>query len=381
MLIAVPGTTHNVGSMAGVPLFTAADLEAIRRRAPEIDYLTAVHSRQMRVIAGSNNHVTLVTGAMPDYFQIRNWGASRGRLLASEDERQAALNCVIGQTLSDQLFPGIDPVHAELRVHDLPCRIVGVLEAKGGSMFGTDQDDIVIMPYSTFSRRVLGNTRVATIMASAATADRIDAAKEQLTRILRERRHIASADDDDFTVRDPRELQSLIQRVTTVLTSLLAGVAAISLVVGGIGIMNIMLVSVTERTREIGVRLAVGARSCPAAVPGRVRAVVVRGWRARDRIRRRRCTSDRGRASHSLRGPARGDSAGVRDLGAGRRRVRRHSSAQSCTAQPTRCAASRVSRSRRQTAVLRVTLVGAPRKTCAASVPSTKSLRRPGVSS
>jgi putative ABC transport system permease protein len=261
MLIAVPGATHNVSSMVGVPLFTAADLEAIRRRTAEIDHLTAVHSRQMRVVAGSNNHITVVTGAMPDYFQIRNWGASQGRLLSSEDERQATLNCVIGQTLADQLFPGASPIHAELRIHDLPCRVVGVLDAKGGSMFGVDQDDLAVMPYSTFSRRVLGNTRVATIMASAATADRIDAAKEQLTKILRERRHIASADDDDFTVRDPRELQSLMQRITTVLTSLLAGVAAISLVVGGIGIMNIMLVSVTERTREIGVRLAVGARS------------------------------------------------------------------------------------------------------------------------
>jgi putative ABC transport system permease protein len=261
MLIAVPGATHNVSSMVGVPLFTAADLDTIRRRAPDVDRLTAVNSRQMRVIAGSNNHVTGVIGAMPDYFAIRNWGTSRGRLLASEDERQSTLNCVIGQTLADQLFPGADPIHAEIRIHDLPCRVIGILEAKGGSMFGTDQDDIAILPYSTFSRRVLGNTRVATIMASAPTADRIDAAKGQLLEILRERRHIPKGDSDDFTVRDPRELQALMQRVTAVLTSLLAGVAAISLLVGGIGIMNIMLVSVTERTREIGVRLAVGARS------------------------------------------------------------------------------------------------------------------------
>jgi putative ABC transport system permease protein len=260
MLMAVPGATHGLSSMIGVPLFTMADLEAIRRQAPEVDRLTPIHSRMLRAVAGSNNRITNVSGVTPQYFEIRNWGSARGRLLMQEDERQAALSCVIGQTLAERLFPGLDALGQVVRIRELPCKVVGILEAKGGSMFGTDQDDIAIMPYSTFARRLSGNLRVATIMASAASADRIEAAKAQITTILRQRRHVPPGETDDFTVRDPRELSSLMGRVTGVLTSLLAGVAAISLLVGGIGIMNIMLVSVTERTREIGVRLAVGAR-------------------------------------------------------------------------------------------------------------------------
>ena len=275
ILIAVPGATHGMSSMAGVPLFTMADLEAIRQRAPAVDRLTPVHSRMLRVVAGTNNRITNVAGVTSEYFQIRNWGTSRGRLLLEQDERQAALSCVIGQTLAERLFPGLDPLRQEVRIRDLPCKVVGVLEAKGGSMFGADQDDILLMPYATFSRRITGNTRVATLIASALTADSIDEAKEQLTSLLRERRRVPKGETDDFTVRDPRELQALMQRVTSVLTSLLAGVAAISLMVGGIGIMNIMLVSVTERTREIGVRLAVGAKQADILLQFLVESVLL----------------------------------------------------------------------------------------------------------
>jgi chaperonin GroEL len=232
-----------------------------RRHALDVDRSTPIQSRMIRAVAGSNNRITNVAGVEPDYFRIRNWGTVRGRLLSSDDVQQAELNCVIGQTLADRLFPGLDPLDNEIRLRDLPCRVVGVLEVKGGSMFGADQDDIALMPFSTFSRRIAGNTRIATIMASARNAERVDAAKAELVQILRQRRHVPAGETDDFTVRDPRELQALMQRVTAVLTTLLAGVAAISLFVGGIGIMNIMLVSVTERTREIGIRLAVGARA------------------------------------------------------------------------------------------------------------------------
>ncbi|HKU43538.1 MAG TPA: ABC transporter permease, partial [Polyangiales bacterium] len=268
MLVAMVGTAHGLSSMVGVPLFTTGDLEAIRREALDVDRLTPVQSRSLRAVAGSNNRITNIAGVTPEYFEIRNWGAARGRLLSPEDGHQAALHCVIGQTLADRLFPGLEALGGEIRVRDLPCRVVGVLEAKGGSMFGTDQDDVLFMPYETFSRRIAGNTRVVTIMASAADADRIDAAKAQLTSILRQRRHVPSDEPDDFTVRDPRELQALMQRVTAVLTALLAGVAAISLLVGGIGIMNIMLVSVTERTREIGIRKALGATKFNILVEG-----------------------------------------------------------------------------------------------------------------
>jgi putative ABC transport system permease protein len=145
-------------------------------------------------------------------------------------------------------------------VHQLACRIVGLMEPKGASAFGMDQDDVIFMPYSTFSRRIMGNDRVQVFMASARAPELIEDAKAQIIKILHRRRHIPQGEDDNFAVRDPRELQALLQSVTGMLTTLLAGVAAVSLVVGGIGIMNIMLVSVTERTREIGVRLAIGAR-------------------------------------------------------------------------------------------------------------------------
>ncbi len=262
MLIVVPGTPHGMATMTqGVPLFTMADVEAIRRQAHDVDQVTAAGQRMRRVVVGSNNRSVNIAGVMPEYFSIRGWGASSGRVLGPEDERTAAVVCLIGQTVADTLFAGQSPIGKDLRVHDVSCRVIGVLDAKGASAFGMDQDDVVFMPFSTFSRRIMGSDRVGVLMASAVSEDRIDDAKTQITEIMRRRRHIAQGEDDDFAVRDPREIQALLQTVTGLLTTLLAGVAAVSLVVGGIGVMNIMLVSVTERTREIGVRLALGARA------------------------------------------------------------------------------------------------------------------------
>ena len=262
MLIVVPGTSRGMATMAqGVPLFTMADVEAIRRQAHDVAQITAAGQRMAPVVAGANNRSVSTAGVMPEYFSIRGWGATSGRVIGPEDERTAALVCVIGQTVSDSLFPGRSPVGREIRVHGMACRVVGVLEPKGASAFGMDQDDVVFMPFTTFSRRIMGSDRVGVLMLSAVSEDRIDAAKEQVIDVLRRRRHIIHGADDDFAVRDPREVQALLQTVTGILTTLLAGVAAVSLVVGGIGVMNIMLVSVTERTREIGVRLALGARA------------------------------------------------------------------------------------------------------------------------
>ena len=276
MLIAVPGGSRQMGPMTiGVPLFTSGDLDAIRRHARDVGRVAAVNSRPMRVVYGSNNRSTNVGGVAPEYFEIRDWGTESGRLTNAADERQAAQVCVIGVTIARALFAGSDPIGKELRVHELTCRVVGVLESKGASGFGTDQDDVLFMPYSTFSRRIIGNQRVAIIMASAISKDRVDEAKDQLTSILRQRRHIQPNEDEDFAVRDPREMQAVLQKVTGMLTSLLAGVAAISLLVGGIGIMNIMLVSVTERTREVGIRLAVGARASDILNQFLVEAVVL----------------------------------------------------------------------------------------------------------
>lgn len=261
MLIVIPGTPHGLATMTqGVPLFTMGDVEAIKRQAHDVAQISAAGQKMLRVVSGSNNRRVTTGGVMPEYFSIRGWGASSGRVLAPEDERSAAQVCVIGEVVSDALFADQDPVGRDVRVHDMSCRVVGVLERKGSNAFGMDQDDVVFLPFSTFSRRIMGSDRVGVLMVSAGSEDRIDDAKAQISDVLRRRRHIARGEDDDFAVRDPREVQAVLQMVTGLLTTLLAGVAAVSLVVGGIGVMNIMLVSVTERTREIGVRLALGAR-------------------------------------------------------------------------------------------------------------------------
>jgi putative ABC transport system permease protein len=261
MLFVIPGSPQGFGRMtSGAPLFTVGDLDAIRHQAHDVALVSAAGSRPERIVYGGRNRSSQVSGAMPEYFDIRSWGAVSGRLYTQEEERQGASVCVVGQTIVDDLFLGQSPLGKELRVRDKTCRVVGVLEAKGGAM-GMDQDDVVLMPYASFQRRLVGNDRIAALMASATSGDRIGDAKDEITDILRRRRHIAPGDDDNFAVRDPRDIQAVLSSVMGVLTTLLAGVAAVSLVVGGIGIMNIMLVSVTERTREIGVRLAIGARS------------------------------------------------------------------------------------------------------------------------
>jgi len=261
MLIVVPGSAKGMQqSSLGVPLFSAGDLAAVRRQAHDVALVSAAGSRMARAVVGPYNRTTTTSGVTPEYFEIRSWGVVSGRLLNQVDERRAAAVCVIGQTIVDALYPGQSPLGRELRVHQLACRVVGVLEAKGANAFGMDQDDAIMMPYSTFSRRIMGSDRVQVFMASAKSPELVEDAKAQIIRVLHRRRHIPVGEDDNFAVRDPRELQALLQSVTGMLTTLLAGVAAVSLVVGGIGIMNIMLVSVTERTREIGVRLAIGAR-------------------------------------------------------------------------------------------------------------------------
>ncbi|MFO0594476.1 MAG: ABC transporter permease [Myxococcaceae bacterium] len=261
MLMVVPGSpSHRMGGgSSGAPLFTPADVDSVRA-ARDVGLLASVTQRSLRVVAGGLNRVTLVIGASPDYLDIRNWGVQRGRRLTKEDERQAAQVCLVGETVKNALFPGQDPLGQEMRAHGVSCRVVGELEAKGASAFGMDQDDLVLMPFTTFTRRIVGTDRVAMMVVSADDPDRIDDARDQIQGILRGRRHVQAGEEDDFAVRDPREVQAVLDHVTGVLTVFLLGVAGISLVVGGIGIMNIMLVSVTERTREIGVRLAVGAR-------------------------------------------------------------------------------------------------------------------------
>lgn len=262
MLFATPGSTRNNPMMggAGVPLFTSGDMETLSRRAHSIDQIGPTNMRMLSAVYGANNHNATVLGTSPVFFRIRKFIVTSGRDLTDEDERTGALVCIIGPTVAEALFNGEDPVGKEIRIHNFPMRVIGVLESRGSAM-GVDADDYIYIPFTTFSRRVNGQDRIAALFFSAVSQNRIDEAKEEVTKILRQRRHILPGEDDDFVVRDPREMASLFETVTGILTVLLSSIAAISLLVGGIGIMNIMLVSVTERTREIGIRLAVGART------------------------------------------------------------------------------------------------------------------------
>jgi putative ABC transport system permease protein len=276
MLIVVPGSSQGMGGPSiGARLFTTGDLAAVRSDCSAVRLVTGFNGRSARVVFGDNNRSTNLYGVSPEIFEIRQWELAHGRALNHDDERQGAKNCVIGETVRVELIGAGDPIGAELRVHDMTCRVVGVLSPKGASSFGVDQDDLVYMPSSTYARRIMGSSDLGMLMVSAISEDRIDEAKGQLERLLRQRRRILADEDDDFTVRDMREVIALMGTITGVLTSLLAGVAAVSLLVGGIGIMNIMLVSVTERTREIGIRLAVGARARDILTQFMVEAVVL----------------------------------------------------------------------------------------------------------
>ncbi len=264
MLVVIPAVREGRfgGMTQGVPQFKNRDVLAIREGAPALALLTGVAAGPtLQVIAGEKNRTTSVSGVDPEFFLIRDWGATEGRLFDADDDRRGAQVCVVGSTVASELFPRGGAVGSEVRLRNTTCRIVGVLESKGSAGFGQDQDDAMFLPRTTYSRRVIGEDTVAVMLASAKSEERIDEARDQIMTVLRRQRRVLEGEQENFMLQDPRELQSALQSVTGTLTLVLAGIAAISLIVGGIGIMNIMLVSVTERTREIGVRLAIGARA------------------------------------------------------------------------------------------------------------------------
>ena len=214
-----------------------------------------------QLVAGSNNYPSSVSGVSIDYLNIRQLSVEQGEMFSENDIRTAAKVCVIGKTIVDNLFPdGSDPIGKVIRCNQIPMRVVGVLKSKGYNSMGQDQDDVVLAPYTTVMKRLLAQTYLGGIFASALTEDMTEEAVEEITSILRREHKLKATDDDDFTIRTQQELSSMLNTTTDLMTTLLACIAGISLVVGGIGIMNIMYVSVTERTREIGLRMSVGAR-------------------------------------------------------------------------------------------------------------------------
>ena len=244
----------------GSGTLTLDDAEAIQREIPGVTVVSPEVRSSTQIAAGNQNWMTQILGESGDYFTLRQWPLQDGSPFTEQDVRSANKVAVVGQTIVDQLYPGENPIGQVLRIKNAPFIIVGVLKQKGMSMMGSDQDDVVIVPYSSAMKRLFGMTTVRPINVQTATASMLNPVQEQIANLLRQRHRITPGKDDDFTVRNQQEIADMATEQSKTMTYLLAAIACVSLVVGGIGIMNIMLVSVTERTREIGIRLAVGAR-------------------------------------------------------------------------------------------------------------------------
>ena len=264
MLIVSAGSQRQSGGVRGgggtSTTLTPDDAAAIAG-APAVSDVSPAVTAPVTLVFGNQNWTTRAEGVAPAYLSIRNRAIAAGDIFTEGEVRTAARVAVIGQTVADQLFAGADPVGQTIRVRNLPFRIVGVLEAKGQSQWGQDQDDTLLIPYTTAIKKLLSQTHVSTIYVAAPSAEQTFAAEEQVATMLRQRHNIRSGQEDDFSVRNLTDIAEAAQATTRVMTMLLGSIAGVSLLVGGIGIMNIMLVSVTERTREIGIRMAVGARS------------------------------------------------------------------------------------------------------------------------
>ena len=260
------------GGWGSAPTLTIEDAEAIKNGVPNVVAVSPEVRDRMQVQANGLNWRPGVTGEGPDYPQIRSWGIASGSMFTEQDVRSVAKVCVIGKTVVDQLFLDGDPVGQTLRVRDIPFKVVGVFESKGFNLFGQDQDDVVVMPYTSHMRRVSRATFVGSILIQASSASAITGVQRDINDLLLSRRR---SREPDFTVRTQLELAQTATATSRIMSVLLAAIASVSLIVGGIGIMNIMLVSVTERTREIGIRMAVGARGTDILVQFLIEAVTL----------------------------------------------------------------------------------------------------------
>ncbi len=259
-----PGHTMRGGASGGAGSFnrlTEADVKAVRERCPSVLAVSAMTRIGAQIIYGNVNWATSVQGVYPEWLIIRDWQLASGTMFSDQDNRSGAKVCVLGKTVVRNLFPNEDPIDKIVRIRKMPFRVMGVLKEKGQNAFGQDQDDLIIAPFSTVQRKLQGSVYVGSMLVSARTAPEIRPAQSQISEVLRARMRVPPNEDLPFEVRTQTDIAETAKSTSAVFTSLLYSVAAVSLLVGGIGIMNIMLVSVTERTREIGIRIAIGARA------------------------------------------------------------------------------------------------------------------------
>jgi putative ABC transport system permease protein len=275
LLMIVPGKRLGPGQSSDTKPFKVADAEAIAKNVGSVNAVAPVSNSSLQAIYGNQNWSTQVVGSANEYFRITNRSIRSGRQFTDSEQRGGAAVCVIGETVRKKLFGAQDPVGDRMRLQKLSCEVIGLLLEKGQNTMGSDQDDIVVIPLKTFQRRISGTQDVGMLQVSIQSELLTDKAKADIVTLMRERRHLSASDDDNFNVMDPKEITRMLTGTTTLLTALLSAVAAVSLLVGGIGIMNIMLVSVTERTREIGIRLAIGAIEGQVMTQFLVEAVVL----------------------------------------------------------------------------------------------------------
>ena len=276
LLMVAPGKRLGPGQSGGNIPFKEADAEAILREVGFVAAVASVASQSLQAIYGNQNWTTQVTGTDNQYFRVTNRSLGAGRTFSDSELRAGAAVCVVGETVIRKLFGGQAEVMGEkIRLQKFSCEVIGVLAGKGQNTMGMDQDDLVVIPLRTLQRRLAGNQDVSLLQVSIREGASTDKARRDIARLMRERRHLGPSDDDNFNVMDLKEIATMLTGTTQLLTALLSAVAAVSLLVGGIGIMNIMLVSVTERTREIGIRLAIGAIEREVLMQFLVEAVVL----------------------------------------------------------------------------------------------------------
>jgi putative ABC transport system permease protein len=239
---------------------TEEDQQAVKEQCPAVAYVSPQVGSGVQIVYGNLNWGTRIQGGTVDFFAIRDWQLKSGDFFSDQDVRAATKVCLIGQTVAQQLFADQDPTGQTVRIRNIPFKVIGTLKSKGQNAMGQDQDDLIIVPYTTLQKRIMGHTHSWGFIASAVSKAQIPQAQQQITDLLRMRHKLGPMDDNDFTIRNQTEIADAQSATTKIMTTLLASIASVSLIVGGIGIMNIMLVSVTERTREIGIRMSIGAR-------------------------------------------------------------------------------------------------------------------------